>query len=75
MMQIDPKKVYAIPIAQVRISKNRIRWRLADVQAFFADRTVQPDNSSPPHVRLPAAHPARARSAVRVQTRFGVAVK
>lgn len=36
MLRVHAKRVYSLPIPQVRLSPRRIRWKLADVRAFVS---------------------------------------
>lgn len=38
----DPRAVYDLPIPRVRVSKNRVRWRPADVRTFIERRVEDP---------------------------------
>lgn len=37
LLAISPKKVYALPMRQVRLSERRVRYLMADVLAFIEE--------------------------------------
>lgn len=40
MLRMHPKKVYELPIAQVRLSPRRVRWLKSDVRAYISRQRV-----------------------------------
>ncbi len=58
-LNVPTKKVYELPIVQVRLTTRRIRWKQSDVDAYVSERSQVREYTPPPLVRVPADHPAR----------------
>ena len=58
-LNVSPKKVYELPIEQVRLTPRRVRWKQSDVDSYVSSRRQVREYAPPPSVRVPADHRAR----------------